>query len=58
MKGKILAYGEIMMRLSAPDGKTVRESSCFSANYGGTEANVLACLHAFGHETKYLTALP
>ena len=30
----------------------------FSANYGGTEANVLACLHAFGHETKYLTALP
>ncbi len=58
MKGKILAYGEIMMRLSAPDGKTVRESSCFSANYGGTEANVLACLHAFGRETKYLTALP
>lgn len=58
MNGKILAFGEIMLRLASPAGKTIRESGHFDAIYGGTEANVLACLHAFGHEAKYLTALP
>lgn len=58
MSGKILAFGEIMLRLAAPDGKSIRESNSFGAVYGGTEANVLACLSAFGHDTKYLTALP
>lgn len=58
MKKKIVAFGEIMLRLAAPDGKSIRDSDRFDAVYGGTEANVLACLSAFGHETKYLTALP
>lgn len=55
--GKVAAFGEIMMRLSAANG-TVADSRSFDACYGGTEANILACLSQLGHETEYLSALP
>lgn len=58
MNGKILAFGEIMMRLSPTGTDSLRSGKSFAVTYGGTEANVLACLTAFGHETEYLTALP
>ena len=54
---KILAFGEIMMRLHASNGK-ICDSTVFDACYGGTEANVLACMSGLGHSTKYLTGLP
>ena len=57
MKNKILAYGEIMLRLKATGG-SIATSASFEACYGGTEANVLACMAGLGHETSYLTALP
>ena len=57
MKNKILAYGEIMLRLKAASG-SIADSKSFEACYGGTEANVLACMSGLGHETTYLTALP
>ena len=57
MQGKIHAFGEIMLRLSA-DSNGIANSKSFEACYGGTEANVLACLSNLGHETKYLSALP
>lgn len=57
MNEKILAFGEILLRLSAAD-ETIRDSRSFFACYGGTESNVLACLASLGHHTEYLTALP
>lgn len=54
---KTVAFGEIMLRLSSPSG-AIAGSSTFDACYGGTEANVLACMSGFGHKTDYLTALP
>ena len=57
MKNKILAYGEIMLRLKATSG-SIADSKTFEACYGGTEANVLACMSGLGHETSYLTGLP
>ena len=54
---KILAFGEIMLRLKAVEGG-IADSKSFEACYGGTEANVLACMSGLGHSTKYLTALP
>lgn len=57
MKDKILAFGEIMLRLKATSG-TIASSNSFEACYGGTEANVLACMSNLGHSTSYLTALP
>lgn len=57
MSKKVLAFGEIMLRLAAVNG-SIAESKSFDACYGGTEANVLACMSCLGHDTKYLTALP
>ena len=53
---RVVSFGEIMLRLSA---KTeIARCRSFDVCYGGTEANVLACLSGLGHETCYLTALP
>ena len=57
MTKKILAYGEIMLRLKATSG-SIADSKSFDACYGGTEANVLACMSGLGHTTSYLTGLP
>ncbi|MDE5593860.1 MAG: sugar kinase [Clostridiales bacterium] len=57
MNGKISAFGEIMLRLSAGD-IGIASANAFDACYGGTECNVLACLSQFGYNTQYLTALP
>ena len=57
MKNKILAYGEIMLRLKPTSG-SIADSKSFEACYGGTEANVLACMSGLGRDTSYLTALP
>lgn len=54
---KIVAFGEIMLRLSSPNG-ALDGTNSFDACYGGTEANVLAAMYRLGHSVKYLTALP
>lgn len=57
-KEKILAFGEIMLRLTPPDYTTISQARNFVANYGGGEANVLVSLSHLGHETEFLTKLP
>lgn len=57
-KLKILSFGEIMLRLSPAGGGAIADSTAFDACYGGTEANVLACMVNFGCSAEYLTALP
>ncbi len=58
MKNKIVAFGEIMLRLTPPDYTTISQARNFVANYGGGEANVLVSLSHLGHETEFLTKLP
>ncbi len=55
---KIVAFGEIMQRLSPADGQTLANSGKFDAVYGGTESNVLVALSCMGFETSYLSVLP
>ncbi|MBR4002770.1 MAG: sugar kinase [Clostridia bacterium] len=57
-KEKIVAFGEIMLRLTPPDYTTIAQARSFVANYGGGEANVLVSLSHLGHETSFLTKLP
>lgn len=57
-KNKILAFGEIMLRLTPPDYTTISQARNFIANYGGGEANVLVSLSHLGHDTEFLTKLP
>ena len=57
-KEKIVAFGEIMLRLTPPDYTTISQARNFIANYGGGEANVLVSLSHLGHECEFLTKLP
>jgi 2-dehydro-3-deoxygluconokinase len=56
--GKIVTFGEIMLRL-APEGyyRFVQAQS-FGAIYGGGEANVAISLANFGLDSVYVTKLP
>ncbi|MBE6653744.1 MAG: sugar kinase [Ruminococcaceae bacterium] len=55
-KETVVAFGEIMLRLTAPE--TILNATEFSACYGGSESNVLAALSCMGDATRYLTKLP
>jgi len=52
---KIVSFGEIMMRLSAPGYKRLRQSEQVEINYGGTEANVAVSLANMGMDVKHVT---
>ena len=54
----IVAFGEIMLRLTPPDYTTIAQARSFIANYGGGEANVLVSLSHLGHDTEFITKLP
>ena len=52
----IVAFGEIMLRLTPPD--SILNAASFDASYGGSESNVLVTLSSLGNTTRYLTKLP
>jgi 2-dehydro-3-deoxygluconokinase len=58
MKEKIVAFGEIMLRLSTPDYATIDQTHSFVVNYGGGEANVAVALAHMGHKTCFMSKLP
>ncbi len=58
MKEKIVAFGEIMLRLSTPDYSTIDQTHSFVVNYGGGEANVAVALAHMGHKTYFMSKLP
>lgn len=58
MKNNIVAFGEILLRLSPVDMGLLSNSSQFDASFGGTESNVLVTLSGFGHECKYISVVP
>ncbi|MHB9291915.1 2-dehydro-3-deoxygluconokinase [Hollandina sp. SP2] len=56
--GKIISFGEIMLRL-APEGYyRFVQASHFGATYGGGEANVAVSLAQFGLDAALVTKLP
>lgn len=55
---KILGFGEIMLRLTPPNNQKIIQANSFDAVYSGGEANVIASLSMFGHNTKFVTKLP
>ncbi len=58
MNKKIVAFGEIMLRLSPQNRLLIKDAPVFDANYGGSEANVLVALTALGNKTEYLSVIP
>lgn len=55
---RIVALGEIMMRLKPPGYERFLQSPQFEAAFGGGEANVAISLAQFGLDAAFVTALP
>ena len=55
---KIVTFGEIMLRLTAPDHQRFSQVTSFSASFGGAEANVSVSLANYGLQTEFVTRLP
>ena len=56
--GKVVTFGEIMLRLSPPGFQRFVQARSFDAIYGGGEANVAASLANYGIPVEYVTRLP
>jgi 2-dehydro-3-deoxygluconokinase len=56
--GKIITFGEIMLRLTTPDHKRISQVTSFDVSLGGAEANVAVSLSNYGLQTEYVTRLP
>ena len=55
---KVLTFGEMLMRLKAPNNQRIMQAQAFEASYGGAEANVAVSLGLLGDQVAYLTRLP
>lgn len=58
MSKRVVAFGEIMMRLSSPGFQRFTQSRSFDVCYGGAEANVVVSLAHFGLPVEFVTRLP
>lgn len=58
MAKKVVAFGEIMLRLSTPSFLRFSQARSFDAVYGGAEANVAIALSHFKMPTEFVTRLP
>jgi hypothetical protein len=56
--GKVVTFGEIMLRLAPPGFLRFEQASSFDVQFGGGEANVAVSLARFGVPTEYVTRLP
>jgi 2-dehydro-3-deoxygluconokinase len=54
----IVCFGEIMLRLSPPNGDRLVQANSFDAEYGGSEANVAVSLSQLGLATSFVTRVP
>jgi 2-dehydro-3-deoxygluconokinase len=58
MTGRVLCFGELLMRLSAPDHELLLQSARLDARFGGAEMNVAVSLAHFGDAARLLSAVP
>lgn len=55
MSKTIITFGEVMMRLSPPENRLLRQSRNLEFFFGGTEMNVAASLSIMGCDVKHVT---
>lgn len=58
MDKKIVCFGEVLLRLAAPDGERLLQTGSLNVHVGGAEANVAVSLAQFGHHSVMATVLP
>lgn len=50
---KVVCFGELLLRLSAPGHERLKRTRLFDATYGGGEGNVAASLANYGVNFVY-----
>ena len=56
--GKVITFGELMLRL-APEGHyRILQADKYEVTYGGAEANVAVSLANYGIDTAFVSKLP
>jgi 2-dehydro-3-deoxygluconokinase len=58
MSGRVVTFGEIMLRLSPPGFQRIGQARQFDVLFGGGEANVAASLAQYGVPVDFVTRLP
>ena len=58
MPGKVVTFGEVMLRLTTPGHQRFVQARSFDISFGGAEANVAVSLANFGMQAEYVTRLP
>lgn len=58
MSGRVVTFGEVMLRLKPPGKERLLQSPAFEATFGGGEANVAYSLACFGVPVSFVTVLP
>jgi 2-dehydro-3-deoxygluconokinase len=58
VSGRIVAFGEIMLRLKPPGSQRFFQSPLFEATFGGGEANVAVALARFGCDASFVSVIP
>ena len=53
-----VAFGELLLRLSAPDHENLLQSPSLKVFVGGAEANVAVSLAQMGHQTRFASVIP
>ena len=55
---KVITFGEIMMRLTAPGQQRLAQANSLGITYGGGEANTAAALAQMGMPAAHVTVFP
>ncbi len=54
----VVAFGELLMRLSSPPGERLVQTTRYDACFGGAEANVAVSLANWGFDARFVSAVP
>lgn len=58
MTGRVVGFGELLLRLTAPGRGLLMQSGRFDVHVGGAEANVAVALARLGHDTAMVSRVP
>ncbi len=58
MSGRIVCFGELLLRLTAPGRELLMQTGQFDVHVGGAEANVSIGLASLGHPVAMVSAVP
>ncbi|HLL30244.1 MAG TPA: sugar kinase [Allosphingosinicella sp.] len=58
MRGRVVCFGELLLRLTAPGRELLLQTGRLEVHVGGAEANVAVGLACLGHDTAVVSCVP